>query len=272
MSITKRITILAALAAAITLAVTMGSELSAEAGAVVVGIVCGRKVVLVDADPQASLTISLGFEEQAVDHSLAEVVGGHQPGTKALKDVMQRIPTDTGRLFLVPSDLALAGSEMGLFQRIKREEVLKAALAPLRLNAVDYILVDCPPSLGLLTINALAAADFVLVPLQLEYLSVRGFKLFWDTFLVVRENINPGLQLLGILPTFYRKATRHHQQVLADLQQLASITRIMAPIPNSIVVADAHERQGAVSQVRKDHQVAIAYRELAREVDRDWHK
>jgi chromosome partitioning protein len=232
----------------------------------------GRKVVLVDVDPQASLTISLGFEAQAIDHSLALVLGAHQPGTLALKDVIQQVPTDRGRLLLVPSDLTLASSELGLFQRMKREEVLKSVLAPLRSNAVDYVLIDCPPSLGLLTINALAASDFVLVPLQLEYLAVRGFQLFWDTFLSVRESINPGLQLLGILPTFYRKATRHHKQVLADLQELASITEVMDPIPNSIVVADAHERQRAVSQVRGDHKVATAYQALAREVDRDWHK
>jgi hypothetical protein len=106
----------------------------------------------------------------------------------------------------------------------------------------------------LLTINALAAADLVLVPLQLEYLAVR-------------KSINPNL---GILPTFYRKATKHHQQVLADLQQLTVLTRILAPIPNSIIVADAHERQSAVSQIRRDHVVAAAYRELAREVDREW--
>lgn len=232
----------------------------------------GRKVVLIDADPQASLTISLGFEEQAIDRSLAEVLGGHKPGTLPLRDVMIPMPTERGRLLLVPADLALAGTEAGLFQRMKREEVLKGILAPLRSDAVDYILIDCPPSLGLLTINALAAADFVLVPLQLEYLAIRGFQLFWDTFLAVRDGINPDLQILGILPTFYRKGTRHHKQVLADLQGLATLTPIMSPIPNSIIVADAHEGQKAVSQVRHDHVVAAAYRELAKEVDRDWHK
>lgn len=232
----------------------------------------GRKVALVDIDPQASLTISLGFEEQAIDHSLAEVMGNHKPGTTALKDVMIHVPTEKGRLLLVPADLALAGTEVGLFQRMKREEVLKGVLAPLRSNAVDYVLIDCPPSLGLLTINALTAANFVLVPLQLEYLAVRGFKLFWDTFLAIRDSLNPDLQILGILPTFYRRGTKHHKQVLADLQGLATLTRIMNPIPNSIIVADAHESRRAVSQVRRDHAVAAAYQDLAKEVDRDWHK
>jgi chromosome partitioning protein len=230
----------------------------------------GRTVALVDADPQASLTISLGFEEQAIDSSLAEVLGSHRPGTKRINDVIHRVPIDKGRLLLVPSDLALAGSELGLFQRMRREEVLKLALASLRSNAVDYVLIDCPPSLGLLTINALAASDFVLVPLQLEYLAIRGFKLFWETFLTVRENVNPSLRLLGILPTFYRKATRHHNEVLEDLQKLGAITAIMRPIPNSIIVADAHEKRRPVSALRADHAVAEAYRDLAREVDRDW--
>ena len=232
----------------------------------------GKRVLLVDADPQASLTISLGFEEQAIDHSLAEVMGEHKPGTLALKDVMIQVPTEQGRLLLIPADLALAGTETGIFQRMKREEILKTVLAPLRSNAVDYILIDCPPSLGLLTVNALAAADFVLVPLQLEYLAIRGFKLFWETFLAIRDSINPSLRLLGIVPTFYRKQTAHHKQVLGELRSLAALTTIMDPIPNSIIVADAHERQRAVSQIRHDHVVAEAYKKLAKEVDREWHK
>lgn len=226
----------------------------------------GRTVVMVDVDPQASLTVALGFEERAAGRSLAEVMGDARPGSLAIRDVLVVVDE---HLFLVPSDIGLSAAELGLVMRTRREEVLKRALTPLaESKRIDYVLLDCPPNLGLLTTNALVAADEVLVPMQLEYLSLRGFQLFYQTLVQARREFNPRLKLVGIVPTFYRVRTKHHGDTLADLQGLGSIAPVLGPIPQSIVVADSQLARQAVGQVRGDHAVAAAYRDLAKAVDR----
>lgn len=227
----------------------------------------GRTVVMVDVDPQASLTVALGFEEQAIGHSLAEVVGDSRPGCMQIRDVLVAVEA---HLFLVPSDIALSAAELGLIMRTRREEILKRAIAPLAESSrIDYVLLDCPPNLGLLTTNALVAADQVLVPMQLEYLSLRGFQLFYQTILQARKEFNPRLRLVGILPTFYRVRTKHHGDTLDDLRSLSQIAPILEPIPQSIIVADSQLARVPVARLRSDHQVAHAYRSLAKELDRE---
>lgn len=221
----------------------------------------GRTVVLVDADPQHSLTTALGID--AADNSLAQVLGDQRPGTKKVSDVVQKIRENGGRLWLVPSDLELEMSSLGMLNRIGREHLLKHALTPIR---ADYVLIDCPPSLGVLTVNALVAAERVLVPVQAEYLGLRGLALFWRTMQQV-EPLNPGLRLLGILPTMTR-STKHHDEILQTIRRIKA--HIFDPIPLSIKASEAHAAGRAVSALDGDNAVAQAYAALAREVEELW--
>ncbi len=222
----------------------------------------GRRVALVDMDPQASLSISLGVEEPPA--SIADVLGDHEPGTHTLSQVLRAGGNGKGRLFLVPSDITLASAALGMERRIGRELLLKRALQPLK---VDYVLVDCPPDLGILTINALVAADQVLIPVQAEYLAYRGLALFWQTLQLVAP-LNPGLKVLGVLPTMVRQ-TRHHEQILAQLHEKVK-ARVFGPVPQSIRASEAHLLGRAVVEVYADNPVARAYTALALEVDREW--
>ena len=221
----------------------------------------GRRVVLIDADPQHSLTTSLGIE--AVDSSLAEVLGDHRPGMKDMSEVIQKARDSGNRLWLVPSDLSLELTSLGMLNRIGRELLLKQALSTLK---ADYILIDCPPSLGLLTINALVAADQVLVPVQAEFLGLRGLALFWQTMQQV-ESLNPHLRLLGILPTMTRR-TRHHADILDAMSKIKA--HVFESIPLSVKASEAHAMGRAVSTLDGDNAVAKAYARLAREVERLW--
>ena len=221
----------------------------------------GRSVVLVDADPQHSLTTALGID--AEDNSLAEVLGDQRPGTKKVSDVIVKIRDNGGRLFLVPSDVALEISSLGMMNRIGREQLLRHALSVIK---ADYILIDCPPSLGLLTVNALVAADRLLVPVQAEYLGLRGLALFWQTMRQV-EPLNPNLRLIGIVPTMTRK-TKHHEGILETMGKIKA--HVFDPIPLSIKASEAHAAGRAVSALDGDNVVAQAYESLAREVERLW--
>jgi chromosome partitioning protein len=221
----------------------------------------GRTVILIDADPQHSLTTSLGIE--AVDSSLAEVLGDHRPGMKDMSEVIQKARDNGDRLWLVPSDLSLEVTSLGMLNRIGRELLLKQALSTLK---ADYILIDCPPSLGLLTINALVAADQVLVPVQAEFLGLRGLALFWQTMQQV-ESLNPHLRLLGILPTMTRR-TRHHADILDAMSKIRA--HDFESIPLSVKASEAHAMGRAVSTLDGDNAVARAYVRLARQVERLW--
>lgn len=222
----------------------------------------GRTVTLVDIDPQSSLTFTLGIN--AADCSVAQVLGDHRPGAMTIAQVIRPV-NGTGKLWLVPSDIELASMVVGLERRPKREEILKRALAVV---TGDYVLVDCPPSLGLLTLNALTAADLVLIPCQTEFLAMRGLTFFWKTLRNVRElELNAGIRVLGILPTMYRCRTTQHRQVLETLQATLRVP-VFDPVPQSVRTSDAQTLGRAVREVEPGNAVAAAYTKLAREVDR----
>lgn len=174
----------------------------------------GRRVLLVDLDPQASLT--LATVEDCAGVSMAEVLGSVQPGPLQIEDIIK--PINKG-LDIAPADIALSVSELGLVTRHGRENVLKRALADL--NNYDFCLIDCGPSLGLLVINALTAADYVIAPTLPTALDLRGLKLFLDSVNTVRENLNAELQLMGVVVCQYRPRFKLHQAAMQDLKKAA---------------------------------------------------
>lgn len=222
----------------------------------------GRRVLLVDADPQASLTGACGLEAEAADASLAEVMGTATPGSLALRDVIHELGT---RLHLVPADLSLAASELGLVARIGRENVLRQALTAVA-GGYDVCLIDCPPSLGLMTVNALTAADAVLIPTQPQIVDLRGLRLFLDTLGQIRQGLNPELETLGILVTFFDRRLIHHRGAL-ETMEAADLPLLPVRIGRSIRVAEAATRGEAVTTYAPRNPQAKAYRRLGEAVE-----
>lgn len=175
----------------------------------------GHRVLLVDLDPQASLTVACGVED-AADANLSQVMGNTIPGRVALWDILKEI-VPGNYIFLAPSDIALAHSEYGLNARMGREYVLQRRLEEVKSN-FDYVLLDCPSSLGLLTLNGLAAANTMLIPTQPHLAHMRGIWLFLGTMERIKRELNDELSLLGILLTFFNPTLPHHQSVLSTMR------------------------------------------------------
>jgi chromosome partitioning protein len=190
----------------------------------------GRRVLLVDLDAQASLTFSLGLDPDAVEVSVYEVLLGKASATDAIA------ATDDG-VDLLPSTIELAGAEAQLLSRPGREFVLRSALEGV-VDDYDVVLLDCAPSLGVLTLNALTAADEVLIPLQCEMLSHRGVGQLLDTIADVQKILNRELSVLGVLPTMYDARTTHSRAVLADVGERYDLP-VLSPIPKSVRFAEA---------------------------------
>ncbi len=220
----------------------------------------GMKVLLVDLDPQSSLTISAGLEPQDIEVSIydALVRGRDLP-----------IITLSERLDLAPSNIDLSAAEMELINELGRERVLADKIRPLK-STYGAILIDSPPSLGLLTINALTAADGVLIPVNSEYLAMRGLQLLLDTITKVKTRLNPPLHVLGILPTMFDHRTLHAREILAGLkEQYGETIPIFSPIRRSVRFAEAPIVGQSILDYAEELEGAEAYRTLAQEVIRD---
>jgi len=217
----------------------------------------GDRVLLVDMDPQGALSIALGVDEVA--QSMYDVL---RDPSLAVKDVV--IPTAIG-CDLAPSNIHLAGAEVELINEPGREFILKTKLAAVA-GRYDYILGDCPPSLGLLTLNAITAADEVLIPVQSQYLAFRGMELLLATIDKVKARVNPGLEILGILATFYNGRTRHAREVVEQLREHHGQRVFTIAIPATIKFADTTTAGESILTFSKSSPAAAAYRELAREV------
>jgi chromosome partitioning protein len=214
----------------------------------------GRKVLIVDLDPQACLTFSLGIDPEDLDLSVHHVL---TKGTAASEVV---ISTDDG-VDLLPATIELARAEADLLTRTGREHVLKIALEDV--GGYDWVLLDCPPSLGVLTVAALTAADAVLVPLQCETLSHRGVGQLLDTVHDVRRFTNRGLEVWGVLPTLYDGRTNHAKAVLENISESYGLDVIEPPIPKSIRFAEAPAAGRSILATTRRHRGADAYRDVA---------
>lgn len=214
----------------------------------------GRRVLLVDLDPQACLTFSNGFDPDALERSMHDVMLERASAAQVLVKV--------GDLHLLPSSIDLAGAEVHLLSRTGREYVLKRALDPM-LASYDAILIDCPPSLGILTINGLTAAQEVLIPLQCETLSHRGVGQLLETIEDVRAYTNPGLEVRGVIATLFDGRTRLAQQVVESAGTQYDLPVLQPPVPKSVKVAEAPGRGRSVLTHAPSSKVALAYRALA---------
>jgi chromosome partitioning protein len=215
----------------------------------------GRRVLLVDLDPQACLTFSLGVDPDAVETSIHDVlVGGVD-----LADVIVRCEEGVD---LVPSSIDLAGAEAVLLSRPAREYVLQGALDAVR-PAYDVILLDCPPSLGVLTLNALTAASGLVIPMPCEMLSHRGVGQLLDTVRDVKRILNKKLRILGILPTLYDGRSTHSREVLEDVGERYDVPVLSPPIPKTVRFAEAPAVGRSILSTARSSKGATAYRQVA---------
>ncbi|MBL7623155.1 ParA family protein [Frankia sp. AgB1.8] len=218
----------------------------------------GQRVLLVDLDPQACLTFSLGLDPDALELSVHDVLLGR------LSAGLVVLRTADGS-DLLPATIELAGCEAVLLSRTGREHVLRLALAEI-VDDYDFVLVDCPPSLGVLTINGLTAADEVVIPLQCETLSHRGVGQLLDTVHDVRRLTNPRLRVRGVLPTLFDGRTAHSRAVLADVAARYQIRVLEPPVARSVRFAEAPGIGRSILTTAARSKGAHAYREHARAI------
>lgn len=216
----------------------------------------GCRTLLVDMDPQSALSGAVGLDSNNLQQTIYNVlVDSRVP----IKDIIHSIRPN---LDVVPSNIDLAAAEVELISAIGREYILKEALESVK-DWYDYVLIDAPPSLGLLTINALSASDQVIIPLQCEYLALRGMRFLLETIGKVQSKINPNLEIRGILGTLYNTRTIHAQEVMDEIRSLFGDKVFDVVIRSSIRFAEAPVAHQSILEYDPQHDGAIAYRQLA---------
>jgi chromosome partitioning protein len=216
----------------------------------------GHRVLIIDLDPQGNLTMSQGLNPDEIERSMYDVLVHRLP----IENVIHR-----GEVDLAVSSIDLAGAELALSGMIGRERALEKALVSVR-EAYDFVLVDTPPSLGLLTINALVASSGVIVPVQCEYLSLRGLVQLENTLSMIRENLNPEIAIQGILPTMYDSRTLHSREAVEILQENFGDLVFKTRIRKTVRYAEAPVKGLSILKYDPSGSAAEAYRELAKEV------
>jgi chromosome partitioning protein len=216
----------------------------------------GHRVLLVDLDPQGNLSMSQGLNPDEIERSMFDVLVHKIP----IQDVIEHREVD-----LAVSSIDLAGAELSLSSMIGRERALEKALAPI-LDDYDFILIDTPPSLGLLTINALVAADGVIVPVQCEYLSLRGLVQLENTLMMIRENLNPKVEIVGILPTMFDRRLLHSKEAVEILKENFGPLVLNTKIRKTVRYAEAPVKGESVLKYDPTSEAAEMYRDLAKEV------
>jgi len=219
----------------------------------------GDRVLVVDIDPQGNATSGFGIERSRLEATLYDVILGETP----LADVI--LPTAVDGCRIVPASVSLAGAEVELASVDQRERRLSRVLAGVS-DDYDYVLLDCPPSLGLLTVNALTAADSVLIPTQCEYYALEGLSQLIATLNLVRDNLNPGLEIKGVVLTMYDARTNLSADVAAEVRSHLGSAVFETVVPRSIRLSEAPSFGLPIALYRADSRGAIAYAELAHEL------
>lgn len=220
----------------------------------------GRRVLLVDFDPQGALSVALGVNAYELDLTVYNLL---TQSDCHIGDVI--LATDVENLDLLPSNIDLSAAEVQLVSEVGREHALARVLAPV-MGEYDIVLIDCQPSLGLLTVNALAASQGVIIPMETEYFALRGVALLKDTIDKVISRINPDLQIIGVLATMYDPRTLHSREVLQTVQQAFGDSVFQTVISRTVKFPDAAVAGEPITTFAPTSSGADAYRQLAREV------
>lgn len=218
----------------------------------------GRSVLLVDADPQGNTTSGLGIDKQVQDSTLYDVLFSRRQANETIQKV-------NSHLHIIPSNANLAGAEVELVSQEHRELKLRHVLRGLD---YDFILIDCPPSLGLLTVNALAAADSVLIPVQAEYYALEGLSQLLSVISQVRAGLNPGLDILGVAITLFDSRNSLSAQVKKELEAYFGAKLFETVVPRNVRLAEAPSYGRTIIEHDKWSKGARAYKSLAKEVER----
>jgi chromosome partitioning protein len=216
----------------------------------------GHRVLCVDMDPQGNLTMSQGIDPDTLEKSMYDVLVHHI----SIREVIRRREVD-----VACASIDLAGAEIAMSTQIGRERSLQKALKPI-MEDYDFVCIDTPPSLGLLTINALTAADKVIVPVQCEYLSMRGLIQLQNTLSMIRDNLNPDVEIEGILPTLVDTRTVHAKEAIELLEENFGDRVFASRITKTVRFAEAPVKGMSVLKYDPDGKAAYAYRALAKEV------
>jgi chromosome partitioning protein len=220
----------------------------------------GRRVLIVDFDPQGAASVGLGISPHELERTVYNLL---MERTAVLSELIR--PTAVPGLDLLPSNIDLSAAEVQLVGEVARESVLARVLRP-ALDDYDVILIDCQPSLGLLTVNALTAAHGVLIPLECEFFALRGVALLIETIEKVRDRLNPRLEVDGILATMYDPRTLHAREVVARLNEAFGPTLLHTMIGRTVKFPDSSVAAEPITTYAPTHPGAIAYRQLAREL------
>ena len=218
-----------------------------------------KRVLVCDADPQGNTTSGLGLDKQTLDATLYDVLFSRADVGKAIREVTSH------RIYLLPANAQLAGAEVELVSALQRESQLKRVLDKLE---YDYIIIDCPPALGLLTVNALTAADEVLIPVQAEYYALEGLSQLLSVIQQVKQALNPSLNILGVVITLYDGRTSLAEQVKGEIEKHFGAKVFNTLIPRNVRLAEAPSFGKTILEHDKWSKGARAYKALAKELER----
>ncbi|HOA29319.1 MAG: ParA family protein [Candidatus Cloacimonetes bacterium] len=218
-----------------------------------------KRVLLIDLDPQGNATSGVGIDKETVELQIYDALIGREPIEKCI------LPTTTNNLFCVPGNINLTGAEIELVHEFAREHKLKEALQPL-MGLWDYVLIDCPPSLGLLTVNAMTASTDVLVPIQCEYYALEGVSQLLTTIRLIQKNLNPGLNIVGIVLTMFDKRVNLSMQVAKEVHRYFKEKVFRSVIPRNIKLTEAPSFGKPIFLYDIRSPGAMSYLSLANEV------
>jgi chromosome partitioning protein len=222
----------------------------------------GKRVLLVDIDPQANAGYGLGINAEEMDTTIYEVLIGRIPVRDAV------FKTDIDNLYLVPSNIHLSGAQVDLLEMEGKEFILRKAIQPIR-GEYDFIFIDCPPSLGILTLNSLAAADTVMIPLQCEYYALEGLSQLLRIISMVQESLNRGLKIEGVVLTMFDSRTNLSQQVVSDVKDFFKDKVFTSIIPRNVRLSEAPSFGKPIGKYDRHCAGSERYESLAEEVLRN---